>query len=531
MIDIRPRRRLWLWISSTFIVVPLGFTALVYGLLSHSAATQWADAQKHLADSHHTLDFMALVPPPVPDDQNFFATPPLKDIARVINGDVGAGEPAVRRTHLAALGLDWRHSMISPPETGEGVDYGIEWDGAAWAGYFRDSKVLLLPASSGQPGKDILQGLASRQTLIAELNAGNNRAYAQSTPHWKDRPSPQLFSAVAIPYLNALSEMSRTMALHAQASVLCDEPAHAVDDVCTLLRLAEGVGYEPATLASLVATNIVNAATSPCWSILRKRSASEEGLVALARCLDRIDIRAIVLTGLRGQMATDCEISDTTPVDLIKVWQMDHVLCSDLVVKQAVSDVDYLLLRLNPRGVGLGNKANFVNAAQTHFIEPIESKGLRGFLGSPAHTEDWERLRKLTPGVFGLLARFELPFAHNVVERALRTAARLEQTRIACALERWLIKHGSYPDQMGQLVPEFLSRIPIDPIDDRPMRYRRSGERYQLWSLGIDGDDDGGLILPSRYDDPHQPRLKHFDYPGDWVWSYERLVPEPDPAK
>jgi hypothetical protein len=52
---------------------------------------------------------------------------------------------------------------------------------------------------------------------------------------------------------------------------------------------------------------------------------------------------------------------------------------------------------------------------------------------------------------------------------------------------------GEYPESLTELVPEYLPALPIDYGDRRPLRYRRLREHYLLYSIGNDGQDDGGI--------------------------------------
>lgn len=63
----------------------------------------------------------------------------------------------------------------------------------------------------------------------------------------------------------------------------------------------------------------------------------------------------------------------------------------------------------------------------------------------------------------------------------------------ACAVERYRLKNSSrFPDQLDQLVPEFLPAIPLDPYDGRPLRYEGRGGGYVIYSVGSDLMDDRG---------------------------------------
>ena len=44
----------------------------------------------------------------------------------------------------------------------------------------------------------------------------------------------------------------------------------------------------------------------------------------------------------------------------------------------------------------------------------------------------------------------------------------------------------------GPLLPKCLAAIPIDPFSNQPLVYRRSDTGYLLYSVGPDGEDNGG---------------------------------------
>jgi hypothetical protein len=63
----------------------------------------------------------------------------------------------------------------------------------------------------------------------------------------------------------------------------------------------------------------------------------------------------------------------------------------------------------------------------------------------------------------------------------------------AIALERYRLRHQTYPAQLAELTPAFLAAIPRDPMDGQPLRYRRTEDgRFLLYSVGENGVDEGG---------------------------------------
>lgn len=94
----------------------------------------------------------------------------------------------------------------------------------------------------------------------------------------------------------------------------------------------------------------------------------------------------------------------------------------------------------------------------------------------------------------------------------LRIQTLINEGQIACALERYRIANGEYPEALDSLVPEFMQQLPRDIVNGAPLKYRRSENgKFLLYSLGWNGTDEGGKDVS---DWSHQESLKN----GDWTW-------------
>jgi hypothetical protein len=60
------------------------------------------------------------------------------------------------------------------------------------------------------------------------------------------------------------------------------------------------------------------------------------------------------------------------------------------------------------------------------------------------------------------------------------------------AAERYRLARGTWPPALDALVPDLLAKVPADPFDGEPLRYRRLDDRIVVYSVGDDGRDDGG---------------------------------------
>lgn len=107
------------------------------------------------------------------------------------------------------------------------------------------------------------------------------------------------------------------------------------------------------------------------------------------------------------------------------------------------------------------------------------------------------------------------------IAKALQRAMRAETERSVCvcaiALKRYSLRYGKFPDTLDALVPEFLSSVPIDYMDGKPLRYRLNADgSFTLYSVGEDGKDDGGdtALLPDRTSTRNLWDRKDFVWPS-----------------
>ena len=70
---------------------------------------------------------------------------------------------------------------------------------------------------------------------------------------------------------------------------------------------------------------------------------------------------------------------------------------------------------------------------------------------------------------------------------------------VTLALRAYKLDHGAYPPILAALAPHYLQAVPADPFAlSGPLRYKRTGTRYVLYSIGPDGKDDGGAAIFDR---------------------------------
>ncbi len=66
------------------------------------------------------------------------------------------------------------------------------------------------------------------------------------------------------------------------------------------------------------------------------------------------------------------------------------------------------------------------------------------------------------------------------------------------ALARYHLQSHRWPDDLDDLVPQFLPEIPPDRFTGEPLRYHVVNEKPIVYSVGADRDDDGGQPPPGK---------------------------------
>jgi hypothetical protein len=131
---------------------------------------------------------------------------------------------------------------------------------------------------------------------------------------------------------------------------------------------------------------------------------------------------------------------------------------------------------------------------------------------SAAGTRAIEDLRDGPSTVF---ARLVLPSLTRAAIRTAQMQTWVDAARVACALERYHLANGKWPDSLDALTPKFMEKVPVDVIDGQKLRYHQPPEGgYLLYSVGWNKKDDGGT---STWTTEKKHTVEASE--GDWVWS------------
>ena len=93
-------------------------------------------------------------------------------------------------------------------------------------------------------------------------------------------------------------------------------------------------------------------------------------------------------------------------------------------------------------------------------------------------------------------SRFMLPGLERMANYRLSASTRIPCARVALAVEQYRAATGNLPESLEALVPDYLDAVPADPWTfvhaPEMLKYTHGPGGYTVYSVGTDGQDDGG---------------------------------------
>ena len=502
--------RLFLWTLITLITL----WVLLAVLLNWTGQRRWLRLKAELDAAGETLDFLQLLPPPIPEERNFAAIEPLNGI-RLAPGDSPAAKVAQAKRDAIKKACDFlREDRLSQALNSEVLRKAQSPDLAQIIKTLREQKHLALPPDAD--AKALREALEKHLPMLTPLaEAARTRSEVQFLPRWEAASLPENLFTLAMPHYTTAQDLSRALRLHGLACLESGDPSAAVGDVIAILRLAEGALRGPFLIGHLVGISLQQTAAELTWVLMQKRVLTAEMIQALRQGFQGLDIPASLLQATRGEMAAGADMGELLERDPSRAAQYIAVIGNGAQSNpSAFASAAMLSI---PSGFFTHMKTSLVQAERDYLVHAIRDQGLKTALVLPDPLEAWVKSQNLLLRPDNMLARLALPPMAQVRRRsALAENTRL-QIVIACALELHFLQHGRYPTQL-----EDLASPSVSAFDGTPMHYRLSADgRYRLWHPGPDGKDDDGAIASEKPQTPKDASPGSPHYLGDWTWRYE----------
>jgi hypothetical protein len=180
-------------------------------------------------------------------------------------------------------------------------------------------------------------------------------------------------------------------------------------------------------------------------------------------------------------------------------------------------DLEQLLgmatFRLIPTGWFDQNKLSLCRMYEKYLL-PLVGEQDRRVVSRATMQEANSALKRRDVRPYDLFSNMLLPALAGFADKSARAETSVDLARIACALERYRLANGQFPETLDTLTPKFIAKLPHDVISGQPLKYRRTDDgQFVLYSVGSNETDDGGTIALTKNGNLDQNR-------GDWVWRY-----------
>ncbi|MEZ0275092.1 MAG: type IV pilin protein [Roseimicrobium sp.] len=505
------------------------FVALIAALtvwMNRKGERDWKAAQEALVREGVELDFKAVKVVPIPDAENFCAIPLLNGISVVEDGDASKGEPAAKRKALEALGLPPVHATISRPSISSSASIDVPLELREWADWFRKIGHPMPVTDPDNVAREVLGALSYQDAAMVEMAAALDRPVSRLVPDWRLGPLPDPLLLRQMPHLSALQNLATGLGLRAKAAAQAGECSKAHEASLCLARIAEASCQEPHVIGLLVGITFTSILADATWELGTAHCGTAEDFLRLQRALEKFDIRRDAVRAFKEEVAAN--------VDSIFYVQR-HRKFPDFPLGVGGSEWDTAekLLWLIPEGWFESNAAHVAMLNLDHIVRPLRDHGWATALAEGDRLE--ARLKAAKAEIWWhpdmIVAVLSLPAFSRFVDRATYTQCQLDRAIIACALERFRLEHGTYPNALAELARAGEKPLPLDILSGNPMGYRKTDDgRYVLWAVGFDRSDDGGY-RPKGDGRTDKPTRRN--YRGDWVWTYptpEEIAEAKDPA-
>ncbi|EDY21986.1 hypothetical protein CfE428DRAFT_0111 [Chthoniobacter flavus Ellin428] len=441
---------------------------------------QWERYEMEAKGRGVKLDFIDFIPPKVPEAENFASMPVFEACAHAVDSGQSAPNPfELPKPTIGGIPKNSDSNKQKP------VDL------VAWQKYFVETKIL--PAAGDNVAADVLKALDTFADPLSQLREAGHRPHCRFPIHWEKGPGAEL------PQFEVLRAAAKLYALRLNAHLAIGDHAAACADFHDAMALVRVIRREPSMIAGLVRSATTVLMQNAVWDGLAEHRWTDADLRAIDADLVHLDWLDDELFSMASERAACNEVADI-------VIRRPHEL--DNLSKENDAEMKRFL-SVYPTGWFYFSKLR-MNRLFDEMAARVDPAGHR-FHGdrkithsAPSIVDPLERIRYMLFVV--LTSVYEDGEAHFV-----HAAAMTDETRLACALERFRQARGEFPQTLGELTPQFIDRVPADVVNGEPYHYRLTDDgSFVLYSVGTNLRDDGGVI---------DPGLK-WSKQLDWVWRY-----------
>jgi len=498
----RPRLAVRLLRKGLFFVACLATViAFLYVEENWRGKRAWENYKREWEAKGEKFDLASFVPPPVPDEENFAMTPFLAPLYDLNPRPLQPDQSPWRDTNAVDRAQNLTKDLKEPKSAGDWTK-GELTDLAAWVSAQHKKGEPEKPAlNRTEAAAEVLRMLERYRPVLDELQTASQRPYARFNVHYADKDQDP--AAILLPHLGVVKQPARLFYLRASAELALGRTDQAFADVKMTLYLADTIKGEPFLISELVRFAVLQMAlTRPVWEGLAGHQWSDAQLAELEQQLGGIDMLAEYGHSIRGERGLE-----NTELEFMRERRK---------YLNNLNDQPSLFSWVMPGGWFYQNEIAISRLHQEINLPRVDAGLHRVYPDGPVNNRDAQVTNELSSGFppYKIFARLLFPALGRASMRCAYTQTVVDEAMVACALERYRLAHGEFPQSLDALTPQFIQKIPNDVCTGGPLKYQRGGDgRFTLYSSGWNGTDDGGQVAMHEGSTGSVNITK-----GDWVW-------------
>jgi hypothetical protein len=337
---------------------------------------------------------------------------------------------------------------------------------------------------------------------------------------------------VALPMLTVQMTRNAARALAARAMLRLGEGriGEAEQDLLACHRLARLVGSAPFDIAAFLVVAIDSIACQGDARLMEQAHLSAEGALAYQRELrqlpslpvmadvidgsDRFVFLDTLLMFARGKRA-DFEKLIGSSADIQNLFQTEgaprvprvaKAIVAELHSNPSLLDWDAVLQFGNEqfdKAVTAARKATVPERKKAIEAFERELRAMRSGLTDLGASGTPSSAGRSLPNPLGreigiVLTALFMPPVSTACEAENRARTRYALGQLGFALSAYRADHAAYPESLDVLAPKYIAQVPTDLYTEQPLRFKRQGDGFLLYSVGPNSTDDGGRTPGSQ---------------------------------
>jgi hypothetical protein len=290
-----------------------------------------------------------------------------------------------------------------------------------------------------------------------------------------------------LPDISNVRDGARLLKLEAILHAENGKPEQVVDSTTSIFGLARSLSKEPLLLSQLVRIEFQRLAVSTIEHAVNRTEFTDEQLADLSKTLINVEDPCAMTRAFVGERCMGLSIFE---VPAAQIPQADGgsspltVAAYGLYKFSGLADMD--------AAIYLDLMNDYVKALK---LSPEHRRE-----AADAAFAKYDKTSKIH-----VISHIIMPELSNCTTTDVRNAAQLRTARTGLAIERYRLATGKLPDSLAELVPTYLDAVVKDPFDGEEVRYKKLETGFVVYSIGEDGNDDGGKEKPREkpsYDAP-----------------------------